>query len=321
MSRMSRREFVALAATGAATAPFVLSNTSASAAISAQAIVDRIKQNVGVEWKPETVDTFKAGDPAITATGIVTTAMATMDVLKKAVAAGANLVITTEPTFYGRSDGAAPPPGRGVGPGAAPGAVATPPRPDPVLAAKRDFIAKNNLVVWRFSDHWRLRKPDPLAEGLIDALGWSRFRAADDPRRPPSPSSAAARVSISAVRLDALAAEIRKKLNARGGIRVIGDPQTRVQTIAVLPGSTALQASLNALPGVDVLIAGEVREWETVEYARDVVDAGGRKGLILLGRVVSEDPGMKVCAAWIKTIVPELTTTWIAAGDPYWRPL
>ena len=279
MSRMSRREFVALAATGAAAAPLVMSHATAGAhaAITAQAIVDRIKQHVGVEWKPETVDTFKAGDPATVTTGIVTTAMATMDVLKKAVAAGANLVITTEPTFYGRADGAPPQPGRGVAPGAGPGAAATPPRPDPVLAAKRDFIATHNLVVWRFSDHWRLRKPDPLAQGLIDALGWSRFRAVDDPSRPPSPSSGAARVSIPAIRLDALAADVKKKLSARGGIRVIGDPQTRVQTIGVLPGSTALLASLTALPGVDVLIAGEVREWETVEYARDVAPPAHRR--------------------------------------------
>ena len=167
----------------------------------------------------------------------------------------------------------------------------TPPRPDPVLAAKRDFIAKHNLVIWRFSDHWRLRKPDPLAKGLIDALGWSRFTAADDSSRPPSLGSGAARVSIPAVRSTRSPPEVKKKLNARGGIRVIGDPQIHVQTIAVLPGSTALQASLATLPGVDVLIAGEVREWETVEYARDIVTSGGPKGLILVGRVVSEDPG------------------------------
>jgi putative NIF3 family GTP cyclohydrolase 1 type 2 len=183
--------------------------------------------------------------------------------------------------------------------------------PDPVFAGKRDFIARNNLVIWRFSDHWRLRKPDPLAQGLTDAFGWSRFRIADDP----------ARVSIPAIRLDALVSQIKKKLNARGGMRVVGDPQTRVQRVGVLPGSTPIQASLKALPEVDVIIAGEVREWESVEYARDTVAAGGKKGLILLGRVLSEEPGMNVCAQWLRTLVPELTTTWIPAGDPYWRPL
>ena len=76
-----------------------------------------------------------------------------------------------------------------------------------------------------------------------------------------------------------------------------------------------------ALPAADAVIAGEVREWESVEYARDTLTAGGKKGLILLGRAVSEDPGMNVCARWIKTLAPELATTWIPVGDPYWRPL
>jgi hypothetical protein len=75
------------------------------------------------------------------------------------------------------------------------------------------------------------------------------------------------------------------------------------------------------LPTVDVIIAGEVREWESVEYARDNLTAGRKKAIILLGRVLSEEPGMSVCARWIRTLIPELTTTWIPAGDPYWRPL
>ena len=74
------------------------------------------------------------------------------------------------------------------------------------------------------------------------------------------------------------------------------------------------------LPQVDTLLVGEVREWETVEYVRDVVDLGGKKSLIYVGRTVSEDPGMKVCAEWLKTLVPEVRSTWCSAGDPYWRP-
>jgi hypothetical protein len=74
------------------------------------------------------------------------------------------------------------------------------------------------------------------------------------------------------------------------------------------------------LPAVDVMVAGEMREWEGVEYVRDVVAAGQKKGLVLLGRIVSEEPGMRACAAWLNTILPELPATWIAAGDPYWRP-
>jgi putative NIF3 family GTP cyclohydrolase 1 type 2 len=304
MDRMTRREFVALTATAAATAataaPLARSRPS-PAAVTAQDIVDRIKKNVGVEWKAETVDAFKAGDPATAVTGIVTTALASLDVLERAVKAGANLVITCEPTFYARADNPAPPAGRGGAP---------PPGPDRVYAGKTDFIKKHGLVVFRFSDHWRLRRPDPLAQGLAAALGWPTLTA-DDP----------ARVTIAEASLEALAARVKKTLNIRGGLRVIGDRQARIRTVALLPGSTPIQASLKALPTADVLIAGEVREWESVEYARDIVTAGIKKGMILTGRIVSEDPGMNVCAAWLKTIVPEVKTTWMAAGDPYWRPL
>jgi hypothetical protein len=122
------------------------------------------------------------------------------------------------------------------------------------------------------------------------------------------------------VSLAALVSQTKKRLNARGGIRVIGDPGTRVGKVALLPGSTPLAASLAALPHADVVVAGEVREWESVEYARDVVDSGQLKGLILVGRLLSEEPGMQVCADWLKTLIPDVPVRHIAAGDPYWRP-
>jgi hypothetical protein len=79
-----------------------------AAAVTAQEIVDRIKKSVGVEWKGATVDTFKAGDPSTAITGVVTTSLATIDVMRRAVKAGANMVITAGPTFYSRGDSATP---------------------------------------------------------------------------------------------------------------------------------------------------------------------------------------------------------------------
>jgi putative NIF3 family GTP cyclohydrolase 1 type 2 len=144
----------------------------------------------------------------------------------------------------------------------------------------------------------------------MDALGWSALRAANDP----------VRATIPTITLDALASDLKRKLKARGGIRVVGDPQLKVQKIGLLPGTTPIQAALTLLPSVDAVIAGEIREWETAEYARDKITAGDKKCLILLGRVVSENPGMNVCAQWIKTVIPEVPTAWIPVGDPYWRP-
>ena len=90
MTPISRRDFVALAAAGAVATPLSLDDGAARAAVTAQEIVDRVKKNVGVDWSSDDVDTFKAGDPSTVVTGVVTTSMATLDVLQKAVQAGAN---------------------------------------------------------------------------------------------------------------------------------------------------------------------------------------------------------------------------------------
>jgi len=297
MKTISRRELLTLTTAIPFAVPAILRS---AAALSAQDVIDRIKQKSGIEWKADGVDTFKAGDPMTPVRGIASSAMATLDVLKKAVSAGANLIITAEPTFFSKADTAAPAAAR----------RGTPAAPDAVFTAKNDFIQKNNLVVWRFSDHWRARMPDPLVVGLSDALGWGKLRIADDPRR----------ITMTGTTLEALASDLKKKLNSRGGIRVIGDPRLSVSKIGLLPGTTPVQTALSLFPLVDVVIAGEVREWETAELARDKVSAGERKGLVLLGRVVSENPGMNECAKWLKTIVPEVRTTWIPVDDPYWRP-
>lgn len=297
---LSRRKFVELAAA------VPLMARSIGATVTAQEVADRIRKNIGVDWKPDTVDTFKAGDPSTVVTRIVTTSLPSLDVFNRAVNAGANLIITCEPTFYSRADSPTPPVRRPFGqPSTAP--LPTP-SPDPVFSAKEDFLKKHNLVVFRLSDHWRLRNPDPFAQGFADSLGWSKL--AGDPKH----------ISIPDTSLEALVAHTKNALKSRGGLRVVGDPHLRVRKVALLPGSSPIGASLAALPAVDAIIAGEVREWESVEYVRDTNDLGGKKALILTGRIVSEDPGMQLCAQWLKTIVPEVISTWISAGDPYWRP-
>jgi hypothetical protein len=71
---------------------------------------------------------------------------------------------------------------------------------------------------------------------------------------------------------------------------------------------------------VQVLVAGEAAEWETVEYARDAAAQGRHKALILLGHEVSEEAGMQYCAQWLKGILPEMPIEFIKAGEPFWAP-
>jgi putative NIF3 family GTP cyclohydrolase 1 type 2 len=294
---ISRRQFAHLAGASLAAA-----GLPAQGRLTAQQVVERIQKNIGVPWQAETVDGLKHGDSSTVVTGIATTAMATMDVLSRAVREKTNLVVTLEPVFFSRTDGQAP----AASPAGGRGMQGVAPE-DPVLVAKKEFLQKNGLVVFRFSDHWRTRTPDPFATGLAQTMGW---KVGANPLR----------YEIPAVTIGALADSLAAKLKARAGIRVVGDPKTRVQRIAMLPGVSALAATVKALPECDLVLAGEVREWESVEYAQDALAAGQAKGLIMLGRVLSEEPGMNVCAEWLKKLIPEAPVRWLPAGDPYWRP-
>jgi putative NIF3 family GTP cyclohydrolase 1 type 2 len=299
---LSRRRFAQIAGSVAAAGLPV----RGASAVTAQAVVEQLQAALGGDWPATGVDGFKAGDPSTTVKGIATTAMATMDVLKQAVKAGANMVISYEPTFYGRQDGppAASPAGRGGGRGFG-GVTAD----DPVYKGKKEYIEKNGLVVYRLHDHWQSRKGDEMTAGLADILGWSKNRIKPDDVLYEIPSATTEDVVV----------QLRKKLNIRGGLRAVGDRKTMVRRVMLCPGSITPPIMWQRYTETDLMIAGEVREWENTHYAADIFSAGEKRGLVTIGRVVSEDPGMRACAAWLKTVVKEVPTQWISAGDLYWR--
>ncbi len=120
-------------------------------AITAQVIVDRMQQKLGSGWKDSPVDTFLAGNSGSEVKGIVTTYAPSLEVLRKAVASGTNMIISRESPFWARTSG----PGGGTQftglPGTWPGGPsfagrgAQPMDGDPTYRAKRDYIAANNL--------------------------------------------------------------------------------------------------------------------------------------------------------------------------------
>jgi putative NIF3 family GTP cyclohydrolase 1 type 2 len=71
---------------------------------------------------------------------------------------------------------------------------------------------------------------------------------------------------------------------------------------------------------VQVLVIGEARERETVEYVDYAVAAGQRKALVIIGHIPSEQAGMEECARWLKTFVTEVPVQFVAAADPFWQP-
>src|SRR4029079_5092300 len=95
--------------------------------------------SVGVEWRAQTTDGFKAGDPSTPVSGIATTVMASTETLRRAVASGQNFIITQEPLFYTNNDD--------------PGTRAK----DPVYLAKKALIDEHRLPSRpRFAHSWML---------------------------------------------------------------------------------------------------------------------------------------------------------------------
>ena len=277
---------------------FFLNGLSACSAqertLTARDVVQRIQEHVGVPWQKETVDTFKAGDPDTKITGIAVTMMATFEVLQRAAASGANLIITHEPTFYNHLDTFTEIPQK---------------ENDPVLAEKLTFIKDHHLVIWRFHDHWHKRTPDGIEAGMTHALGWEAFQDKQNQYL----------FTIPETSLEKLAADLKARLELHT-MRVLGDPQMKVTRVALSPGSAGMQREIGALekPDIQLLITGESREWETVEYAADAISEKKNKALIVLGHIPSEQAGMEECTRWLKTFVSEVPVNFVPATQPFW---
>lgn len=284
---MTRRAFVQATASPILAAPALRASPSQGGLTVAQ-FIDRVQAAVGT-WREKTVDGFKAGDPSVPLKGVTVTVAARLDNLRRAASASCNLVITQEPVFYGAND--------------EPGNRAS----DAVYLAKKAYIDQAKLVVWRFSDHWNSRQPDPRVAALAGTMGWKDGPGGDNIYRIPETS------------LSSLTAHVSQRLGLRGGMRTIGPPEMRVRTVLVSPGTTDLAGTVARLTGADVVLAGEPREWEVVPYVLDAREAGAAKALISVGRIVSEEPGMRACAAWIRTLMPGLRVEALPVGDPFWN--
>ena len=211
--------------------------------------------------------------------------MATFDVLRRAAAAGRNFVITHEPTFYNHMDQTADL------------------EQDPIYQAKQRFIKDNNLVVFRFHDHAHALQPDPLVAGSARMLGWTQYA---------SPDRAA---HVRPADDDASRAGRRRGGEAQG----TRDPCRRRSGYEGDPGRAGPRLRRSrADASIDVAVGGETAEsGGNAEYIMDAAADGQKKGMILLGHMMSEDWGMREVAEWLRPLVPEVTVEWMPAGEPF----
>jgi len=252
--------------------------------------IERILGHMPKRLPPGGCDRVIHGDPGRGMHGIAVTFMASRAVLERAAAAGADFIITHEPTWWNHHDHTDWLHG------------------DPVQHDKAAFIEAHGQVLWRLHDHVHIGWPDMIAQGVLQALGWQAQALPDR----------ANIVELPAQPLRAVAAHVRARLGA-ATVRVAGDLDAPVRRLAFLPGACGGRRQLDLLrqPDVDAVFCGESAEWETCEYVRDAVAQGGGKGLIIAGHANSEEAGMAHVAGLVRGWIPEVPVVHLPTGDPF----
>ena len=277
--------------------------------LTANAVVEKIRSQVGRTWMGGTSEGFECGEMAAKVTGIATAWTPTIEAIQKAISLKHNLIISMEPPFW-RESGAV----------FTEVSMGTPSmkvlESSSVYQYKKKLIDDHALIIWRFNENYRALPSNPRLNALARTLGYIAHENAVATQK--LAAIGAGVYAIPEISLADLAKKARDSANAKA-LRVLGDPNEKVKSVALMPGYVE-DADIMTLVhdrNVDVVVCGEACEWEAFEYAEDWITAGWGKGMIMLGRAVSEDPGAKELATWIRSFITEVPVTGIAVGEPF----
>lgn len=286
---MDRRQFLSTSVAALAATSLPIAYTPLML-LTAQQIIDALLADIPGAPFPNTVDTIKTGDPNTPVKGIVTTMFATNEVIGKTISLGANFIIAHEPTFYNHADETA-----WLG-------------DDPALKNKQNLLNQHGIVVWRFHDGIHAHKPDGIRMGVLQALDWDKYYNPDQPPLTVLPKP---------IPLSDLIVHCKKSLHI-GKLKFIGDLTQSCKKIALAPGASGGRRQIGLIQQYqpDVLICGELNEWETSEYVRDL-NYSKKIALIVLGHSVSEEPGMEWLVPVLKQKAPGIPVTHLPSGDPF----
>ncbi len=246
-----------------------------------------IKEVPGAPFK-NTVDTLKAGSRDIKVTGIATTMFATLEVIQKTIALNANFIIAHEPTFYNHLDDTSWL------------------EHDEVYRFKADLLKKHKIAIWRNHDYIHRLTSDGVRSGVVSRLKWEAYSIKGNPNV----------FEIPDMDLKRLIAQVKEHLGI-DSLRYIGDISQPCKRILLMPGASGGKSQITAITREkpDVLVCGEIQEWETAEYIRDANTKGQKISLVVLGHVASEEPGSEFMAAWINEKVKGVFATHVPAGN------
>lgn len=260
------------------------------AGLTVQQVIDLILKSIPNAPFEKTVDTIKSGDPGQRVTGIVTTMFATDEVIEKTAKLGANFIIAHEPTFYNHTDDT------------------TWLENDEVYRYKSDLLNKHKIAVWRFHDYIHAHKPDGVTMGVLTKMGWEKYYNAENPNV----------INIPAASFETIIQLVKTRLGIPH-VKVIGNKSQACSHIVLAPGAAGGTRQIEAIrkEKPDLFICGELNEWETSEYIRDLRYMGLKTSLIVLGHIVSEEPGLEWLVKWLQPQIPNIKVTHIPSNDAF----
>ncbi len=249
-----------------------------------------IKELCTGAFTPEvTCDTIKAGDGERELKRVGVTMFATVDVVRRALELGIDMLIVHEPTYYDHMDKDIP--------------------DTSVTRAKRKLIEDSGIVIWRYHDNMHYRMADMITEGELHYLGLKG-------KVEKTPYSASyvfeCDTPITATEL----AEIMKNELGIKHLRIAGEMNKKSKRLGACFGTPGGVFELLCDESIDIIMTGEACEWKLAEYARDASALGINKTLMVMGHVASERDGMRLLAEKMKQKYP-FETIYIECGEVY----
>ena len=240
-----------------------------------------------VNWQ-RTCDGFKYGDPDTPVTGIAVGWQSLQSALEQAHAAGCNLFITHEPTFYSHMDDDE-------------AAKATAP-----ALAKMAFLERTGMVVYRCHDCW-----DVYSKlGIVDA--WSAFLALGEPLATRTYYNLHA---VPATSVWELAQRIAWRLKDLGeqSVQLLGPKWRTVRRLAVGTGAITDVRTMVEM-GADAILATDdgLSIWRDGAWALDL-----GVPVIVVNHMTAEIPGLRKLADYLRAQFPGVPVEFVGPTCSY----
>jgi putative NIF3 family GTP cyclohydrolase 1 type 2 len=245
-----------------------------------------------------TCDGLLYGDPEKEVKKVASTFMVTVEVIRKAMADGIDLIITHEPLMCVPSQ---------FGPMRLMRTA--------VDEEKFELLKESGIAIMRYHDGMHATRPDLIYRGWMEEFGWAEYNQ-------PGPNNHF--FIIPETTLGEVAELMKTKLGING-IRAFGDASTPVSRVGVLVGGGSQGLGNPMMPmqfclddELDLLICGEIMELMLPYFAADAAALGHKCTMLILGHNRSEEPGMKYLHLYLQDLMPEVEYSFLEAGDPFY---